>query len=201
VAPRLTTAGSGSAEGGSSAPSSKKKDQGEGEGAAGTPIEGSTMGGKALTSESGSGGRAELSSAIFNWEKGKRRKLRGISPFIAKEGGEREVACPWQSSLRHAARFRWRMRPVDMAQGKWPLPEHKWAGEGADRRAQLTWREGGRWLSSGPGPNPFLSMGTTCKMAKLTFPNSKNYQIFWGGRINKLEQLSFWEQIQIENGF
>jgi hypothetical protein len=61
--------------------------------AAGTPIEGSLTGGKALTSEGSSGGRVELSSVISDWEKGKRRKLRGSTPFIAKEGGGREVAC------------------------------------------------------------------------------------------------------------
>jgi hypothetical protein len=36
-------------------------------------------------------------------------------------------------------------------------------------------------------------------MAKLPFPDSQNYQIFWGGRINKNEQLSIWAQIQIPN--
>jgi hypothetical protein len=38
-------------------------------------------------------------------------------------------------------------------------------------------------------------------MEKLVFPNSKNYQNVFGGRINQKEQLSFWEQIQISNGF
>jgi hypothetical protein len=38
-------------------------------------------------------------------------------------------------------------------------------------------------------------------MAKRLFPDSKNYQKFWGGKINEKEQLLFWAQIQISNGF
>jgi hypothetical protein len=30
--------------------------------------------------------------------------------------------------------------------------------------------------------------------------NSKNFQNFWGGRMNKKEQLSFWAKIQNPNG-
>jgi hypothetical protein len=33
-------------------------------------------------------------------------------------------------------------------------------------------------------------------MAKLSFPNSTNYQNFWGGRMNQKEQLSVWAKIQ-----
>jgi hypothetical protein len=35
-----------------------------------------------------------------------------------------------------------------------------------------------------------------CKLTKLQFPNSKIYQILWGGKINKKERLSFWLKIQ-----
>jgi hypothetical protein len=35
----------------------------------------------------------------------------------------------------------------------------------------------------------------------MCVPNSKNYQNFWGDRINKKEQLSYSEQLQILNGF
>jgi hypothetical protein len=38
-------------------------------------------------------------------------------------------------------------------------------------------------------------------MAKLSFPNYKNYQNVWGGRINQKEQLSYWEKIQNQKEF
>jgi hypothetical protein len=76
---------------------------------------------------------------------------------------------------------------------------------GDDRQAWLTRREVER-LTSGTGWilfkfQDFLSPGKTCKMAKLPFLNSKNYQIICCGRINQREQLSFWTIIQIPNGF
>jgi hypothetical protein len=38
-------------------------------------------------------------------------------------------------------------------------------------------------------------------MAKLPFLNLKNYKKIWGDRINKIEQLYYWAQIQIPNDF
>jgi hypothetical protein len=40
-----------------------------------------------------------------------------------------------------------------------------------------------------------------CKLTKLPLSNSKIYLTFWGGRINKKEQLFFWAQIQNPNEF
>jgi hypothetical protein len=47
----------------------------------------------------------------------------------------------------------------------------------------------------------FSLSGALCKLTNLPFPNSKNYQTFWGGKKNKMEQLYFGAQLQIPNGF
>jgi hypothetical protein len=57
--------------------------------AADTPIEGSLTGGKALTSEGGSGGRVELSSVISDWEKGEKEEAVRKHSFYS-QGGRRE---------------------------------------------------------------------------------------------------------------
>jgi hypothetical protein len=61
------------------------------------------------------------------------------------------------------------------------------------------WRVGPTQFFS--NSNNFSPASTTCKMAKLSFPNYKNYQNVWGGRINQKEQLSYWEKIQNQKEF
>jgi hypothetical protein len=82
----------------------------------------------------------------------------------------------------------------------------KWPMVVADRQARPMGWESAWCASDWARPESILIsnislLGALCKMAKLSFLISKNYQNFWGGRINKKEQLFFWAQIEIPNGF
>jgi hypothetical protein len=61
------------------------------------------------------------------------------------------------------------------------------------------WERAGRWvvgLAQNEFELEFSVPAGFCKLTKLQFPNSKIYQILWGGKINKKERLSFWLKIQ-----
>jgi hypothetical protein len=65
-------------------------------------------------------------------------------------------------------------------------------------------REHGLPPASRPGMFKDLNFslpGKIWKIAKPTFPNSKIHHIFQGGSINQNEQLYFWDEMQITNGF
>jgi hypothetical protein len=116
---------------------------------------------------------------------GKGRRRREVGAFIAERGGGFEyVLC------RPAAPGRW-------GDG-WRI------GQWSARGAASQWQVGpgaDRWAS----PISFKFWNFLSRLDfvswQLHFLNSKIYQILWGHRRNKKEQLSFWWKIQIPNWF